>query len=204
MNTIEAIKQRHSCRSYKAKPISRQTLLDLLELANFAPSAANRQNRQFLVVTSQKDREFLANMNNQSHLAEAPVDVVVFTNPNAFAGPGEYLQAARDWDMHHWGATERNFKGNKEFLRKYYAMTRTWPISDAAAATENLLLAAAEKGIGSCWVGVLDDEAIKKRFKIDRSLVTVCVISLGYEKELPKWRTSRKKVKELVRWGNLK
>jgi nitroreductase len=201
MNTIAAIKQRHSCRDYSSKPVSRKAILELLELANLAPSAANRQNRCFLVVTDKKDRQFLADMNHQPHLAQAPVDLIVFTNPATFANPGDYLKAARDWDMHHWGATEHDFKGNKEFLRKYYAMTRTWPISDAAAAVENFLLAATEKGIGSCWVGVLDDEAIKKRFKIDKNLMTVCVVSLGYEKEAPKWHTNRKKIKELVRWA---
>ena len=77
MLTINSIKQRYSCRNFSSKKISKKTLIDLLDLANQAPSASNKQNRHFVVVTRSKGRNFLAKMNKQKHFAQAPVSIVL-------------------------------------------------------------------------------------------------------------------------------
>jgi nitroreductase len=43
MNVIDALKTRHSCRAYTSHPVSKETVLGILEAAIHAPSWANTQ-----------------------------------------------------------------------------------------------------------------------------------------------------------------
>lgn len=45
----EIVRQRYSCRKYSPQPVSRQTVLDILEAARLAPSACNKQPWKFVV-----------------------------------------------------------------------------------------------------------------------------------------------------------
>ena len=77
MDILEAITKRYSCRSYKPIPIEPDKLTSLLEAARLAPSASNRQDWRFVVVTNPDTRAALAEAaNNQMFLASAPVIIV--------------------------------------------------------------------------------------------------------------------------------
>ncbi len=190
MGLVDVIRKRHSCRSYSNKPVDKKTVVKLLELANWAPSAGNNQNRQFVVITGREDRKWLAEMNNQSYLAEAPVVILVTTRMNPyFESKEKYLKDLEKWEM----------RASSE-VDDLEGMARKWGIEDAAAAVENLLLAATEMGLGSCWLGIMDFEGVKKRFGLPDEVEPVCLITLGYEKQSPGYRTERKKIEELVHW----
>jgi nitroreductase len=74
MDVIDAIKQRESVRSYKNMPVEDKKLQLLLEAARLAPSASNRQEWRFVVVTDQEARQKLVvAASNQGFVAEAPV-----------------------------------------------------------------------------------------------------------------------------------
>lgn len=55
---------------------------------------------------------------------------------------------------------------------------------DCSAATENILIAARAKGLGTCWLGVYPrDERIsglRKMLKIPKNVIPFSLISLGY------------------------
>jgi nitroreductase len=60
-------------------------------------------------------------------------------------------------------------------------------VQDCSAATENILLTATEKGLGSCWLGIYP---IEKRIKgltgllgLPENVVPVSAIALGYPAE---------------------
>lgn len=42
--------ERYSCRNYTSEPVSRETILSILEAARLAPSACNRQPWKFIVI----------------------------------------------------------------------------------------------------------------------------------------------------------
>jgi nitroreductase len=72
MNVEEAIRRRQSIRSYLDKPVEKDKITLLLEAARLAPSAANRQEGRFVVVTDPDIRRKLAKAAaNQSFVAEA-------------------------------------------------------------------------------------------------------------------------------------
>lgn len=62
----------------------------------------------------------------------------------------------------------------------------TWQ-SDGAIAAENILLAAADQGLGACWCQVYQREGAEALIKgltgIPEAMHVLCVISLGYKNE---------------------
>ena len=79
-------------------------------------------------------------------------------------------------------------------------------LADCGAATQNLLLAATDLGIGSCWIGIYPREdrmkAMKEIFSLPEHVEGFALIALGYpaeEKKTPE-RYHAEKV-FLNRWG---
>jgi len=56
-------------------------------------------------------------------------------------------------------------------------------VSDCAAAAENMLLAAHGRGIGSCWIGSVNRDALRDLLGIPAGLEIYAVIALGYPAE---------------------
>lgn len=77
MDLFEAIRQRRSVRVYADKPVEKENLNKIFEVARLAPSACNFQEWRFVVVTDKAKREALMKAaNNQKFVAEAPVVIV--------------------------------------------------------------------------------------------------------------------------------
>ena len=53
-------------------------------------------------------------------------------------------------------------------------------ISAVGAAIQNILLCAADLGLGSCWVASFNKDAAKELLKIDDSMQPVAVLPIGY------------------------
>ncbi len=85
---------------------------------------------------------------------------------------------------------------------------------DVAIATEHLVLAAAEKGLGTCWIAAFDEKRVKEILSIPESARVVALIPLGYPgkegafglmSKAVKILTPRKKLEEIAfseKWGN--
>ncbi len=57
--------------------------------------------------------------------------------------------------------------------------------ADGGAATQNMQLAAWDKGLGSCWIGSVDAATVAKYLKIPDDLKVFSVLALGYPDEKP-------------------
>ncbi len=74
---------------------------------------------------------------------------------------------------------------------------------DIGIAMEHLVLAAAEQGLGTCWIGWFDEAKAKKALGVPDGIRVVATTPLGYPDEEPEAR-SRKPLEEIVRkdrWG---
>lgn len=80
MNLSSLIRSRRSVRAFRSDPVPEPLLRELVELANWAPSAGNLQARDFILVQDTKTREAIARAADQVELAQAPVVLVVCTN----------------------------------------------------------------------------------------------------------------------------
>ncbi len=74
MDFTEVVQERYSCRSYQPKPVEEEKLLRVFEAARLAPSASNRQEWRFVVVTDPDTRAKLVEVcRGQRFVGEAPV-----------------------------------------------------------------------------------------------------------------------------------
>ncbi len=173
MELRDAIRTRHSVRAYRPDRIPAKTVDELVELANLAPSAGNLQGRDFVAVRDEPVREALDRAaGDQEFVAQAPLVIVVCAN------------LART-------ATKYGRRG-----RELYA------IQDAAAATENLLLAAHGAGLGACWVGAFAEEAVRKILRLPADVRPVAIVPIGYpaEEPGPSSRLPLEEVLHLAHW----
>lgn len=156
MELQQAIRSRRSVRAFHPDPVPAEALEDLLELANWAPSAGNLQSRDFVLVREESARRDLARAAlDQEFLAQAPVVLAVCAD------------LARV-------ATRYGRRG-----RELYAL------QDAAAAAQTFLLAAHEAGLGTCWVGAFDEEAVRRILHLPRDVRPVALIPVGRPAEVP-------------------
>ncbi|MDI6755715.1 MAG: nitroreductase family protein [Thermodesulfobacteriota bacterium] len=72
-----------------------------------------------------------------------------------------------------------------------------WWRDDCAAATENILLAAANLGLGAVWCGINEGHApaVRKILGIPSRLEVLCIIPIGYAAESPPPHTKYRKDK---------
>jgi nitroreductase len=74
MDVLDAIKKRKSVRKFVSKPVEREKLTAVLEAGRLAPSASNRQEWRFVVVSDGETKRRLAEAaNNQAFVGEAAV-----------------------------------------------------------------------------------------------------------------------------------
>ena len=151
---IQLILTRTSVRAFLDKPVSDETVEQLLKAAMAAPSAKNQQPWSFVVIRDRARLEKLGNsLPNAKMTATAPVAVVI-CGVLGKALPGE--------------------------AREYW-------IQDAAAATENFLLAVHALGLGAVWTGV---HPISERIRILKDVLRLpdgvepfCLIPFGWPAE---------------------
>lgn len=166
MEFRELIERRFSVRSYKSDPVEDEKLERVLAAARLAPSAANRQPYQFLVVHTQDRRDEMQHIYNRDWFLEAPI--VIFA-----CGLIDEAWLRED---------------GKSYLDV-----------DVSIAMDHLILAAANEGLGACWIGSYDEEAVRAILGIPDRVRIVAMTPLGYpaiEAE-PK---ERKTLAELVRY----
>ncbi|MBI5606055.1 MAG: nitroreductase family protein [Deltaproteobacteria bacterium] len=204
MHVIDAIKNRRSIRQFRAKPVPEELILELLEAANLAPSATNRQPWEFVVV----QRSYLDRL--QHVFEQAMKDRV------AEIGEKELGDAIKDLSIPtHQGMDK--VKGLEYFSRTLGGaplavvfcipvVQDPWEwrnsISSTAAAIENFLLAATSKDLGTCWLtGPLKTraKAISSILQIPRDKEIVAIVAVGFPRLTPKM-PPKKELKNKLTW----
>ncbi len=204
MDVKTAIRTRRSVRKYKTTPVPKEIVLELLEAANLAPSATNRQPWEFVVVS----RSYLDRL--EDILKEAFRERVAGVSEEAMR------QAIKDLSL-----PEEESGDRLKSLGRFYRTLGGAPvavgvclprendpwvwknnISDSAAAIENLLLAAWDKGLGTCWMaGPLKARAdvIATFLGVPPDRELVAIITLGYPDHQPPM-PPKKDVAKKTRW----
>jgi nitroreductase len=204
MDIKTAIHTRRSVRKYKSTPVPKQLVLELLEAANMAPSATNRQPWEFVVV----DRSFLDRL--EETLKEAFQERVASVSEEAMRRAIKELslpdEAGGD-RLEALGAFYRTLGGAPVAIGVCLPKEKdpwVWKnnISDSAAAIENLLLAAWGKGLGTCWMtGPLKGraDAIASFLGVPEDRELIAIVTLGYPDHQPPV-PPKKDVARKTRW----
>ena len=69
---------------------------------------------------------------------------------------------------------------------------------DLAIAIEHLCLAAAEQGLGTCWVCNFDVNKFKESFRLPSGIEPVAIVPVGYAAAEPEQHSSRKPEEDTV------
>ena len=76
-----------------------------------------------------------------------------------------------------------------------------FPEADAARAIQNMVLAAWDQGLGSCWVANFDQEATRRLLGLPEGTVVVTAFPLGFPStEAARSGKRRKPLAEIVSW----
>ena len=81
------------------------------------------------------------------------------------------------------------------------SITPNWDLVDFAIAFEHIILTATNLGLGTCWMGRLENETIKRALNIPTNIKLVAVSPLGYPDEKPEPKT-RKTLSKMVHYEN--
>lgn len=181
METLECILTRRSIRRFTDKPVSDEVLYKVLEAVRWAPSWANTQCWEVVVVRDDETKEKIASLLSPNNPAtngvkEAPVVLVVCGRTG--------LAGFKD-------GVARTDKGD-------------WYMFDLGIACQNLCLAAHDLGLGTVHVGSLDHKALDELLGLPPDVKSVEVIPLGYPAKEGK-APPRKELREFVhlnRYGN--
>ncbi|MBN2408946.1 MAG: nitroreductase family protein [Candidatus Aminicenantes bacterium] len=186
----ETIKGRRSVRKYKPDPVKDETILDLLELATYAPSAGLAFGKEhpwsFVVI---KDKVML---NRLSDVAKA-YTLKFIENVPAFDW---FRPSCQDphYHLYYHAPALVMILGEKGS-----------PISliDCVLAAENFMLAAHAQGLGTCWVEwtkqAAQDKALMAELGIPEGLVIHASIVLGYPDEIP--AAPERRPPHVIKWA---
>ncbi len=58
-----------------------------------------------------------------------------------------------------------------------------WGVVDVTIAMQQMVLAATEEGLGTCWIGSFSEESVKKALKVPDGFQVVAMLALGYPRE---------------------
>ncbi|MFW9935713.1 MAG: nitroreductase family protein [Candidatus Thorarchaeota archaeon] len=90
MEFLDLLKGRRSIRQYHSREVEKEKIDTILEAAQWAPSASNKQPWHFIVIQDKATRKRLGQIHSHGRfMEEAPVVIVVLGNPEAH--PKYYL-----------------------------------------------------------------------------------------------------------------
>ncbi len=168
MDFAEVVEERHSVRAFQERDVESVSLEAILRAARRAPSAGNLQAYRVAVARASSVRRLLARAAlDQDFVAQAPVVLVFLADPAA---------------------------SGVKYGRRGETL---YAIQDATIACTYAQLAAANAGLGSCWVGAFHEDKVRAALGVDETLRPVALLPLGYPAEVPPI-TPRRSLSEMV------
>ena len=208
MELTDALRSRRSVHEYTDEPLDEETIREIFEDATFAPSSFNLQPWEFLVVTGDEDRERLRGVaNDQEHVTDAPVGVVVLGNkdPSAHAERvfGDWLDKEYIPNEDVKEALIETAEGMAEMDEED---RRVWTTRSTALAAMSVMLSAWDRGVATCPMGGFDAEGVLDEFDIPGQFEPVMLLTMGYPVEesddLQNERKLRRETDEVLHFGS--
>ena len=167
MEYPELIAARYSVRAYRPDPVEDEKLQAVLEAARLAPTAANRQPFQLVVLHTSGREEAIGKIYHRPWFVQAPLVIAVCAISS---------QA--------WVRESDRFNAR---------------LIDAAIVADHLILAAANLGLGTCWVAAFNVDTARRVLQLPEEAEPVVFTPLGYPADSPGPKV-RKPLSELVRY----
>jgi nitroreductase len=160
---ISIIKERRSVRNFENKTISNELLNKVLESVQWAPSWANTQCWELVVVNEQSIKEKL----QETLSPKNPATKAITSAPVVLAICGK-------------------LKVSGYYKDQVVTKFGEWFMFDLGLATQNLCLTAHHLGLGTVIVGLFDHDKAKTILKIPDGYELMVLIPIGYPAKVSK------------------
>lgn len=169
MNVKECINSKRSVRAYTEQEISDEVINELLTLGTKASTGSNQQPLGFVVI---RDKDEIDNLSEQ-------IKAYFEKNIEQY----HYLQQYKKWFTN----PKFNVFNHANCIIIIYGDTNShWRVYDCTLAAGNIMLAAHEMGIGTCWIGFAEHtcntQEFKAKYNVPENFELVCCMSAGYMK----------------------
>ena len=157
MPLLDLLKYRKSVRDFLDTPVEQEKIMLCLEAARVAPSACNSQPWKFIIVDDRELKQKLCKTalsglySMNSFCETAPVIVAVVSEKSKFLATIGGM-----------------FRGTKYYL------------IDIGIACEHFILQAEDMGLGTCWIGWFNEQAVKSVLNVPHDKKIDVLIALGY------------------------
>ncbi len=180
MDAVTMIKERRSVRKYKNEKVDIELIKEIVELSKWSPSWANYQIARYTLV------------DDENIIKQFASDSV-----NDFVYNMDTLKNAKGVLVLSYVAGQ---SGKLDQSKAGYASSKSndWEMFDSGIACQTFCLAAHAKGVGTCIMGVIDEDSIAKIINLPENEKVAALIVYGYP-EGESAPSSRKSLDEIVR-----
>ncbi len=202
------MRSRRSCRLYQKKSVEKNILEDLVKIAITAPSGTNSQKWTFSIIDNRNRvikfgaeiAAYFRKLNRQAELAWLRKTLKFCGRPELDFYFKEYFESVNDGlNLWYEKGEDHLFHGASATIIIGAHPGASCPQDDALLATQNILLAAENMGLGTCLIGFAV-EAMRRDRKIQTTLniptheKIYSVIALGYPEIAFQRPTARRKI----------
>ena len=179
MDAQQCILTRRSVRQFADRPVSHELLEKVVSLASYAPSWKNTQISRYIAIEDPATRETIA---SEYCLPGANNPTIIRACPLLVAQT--FVKARSGYER------DGSFTTKKE---------DRWEVFDAGIACQTLCLAAWAKGLGTCIMGIYDEDKVPALLEVPEDQYVTAIVSMGYPAETPK-APKRKPLEEKVQY----
>lgn len=199
MELSEAIKQRHSCRTYLPSPITDEKIKQIVEAGRLAPSSKNAQQWKFVCIKTETESHDIAKMLENYYIQNKD-------NPEVKMGASSVYATGKTLEQ--CPAIILVFTDCENIDRT--KVEDTSAILSIGAAVENMMLTATDMGLGCLWIAdtyyvhkelaeYIQSRLVGTKYEnfISESNRLICSMAVGEMGE-PRYKSSRKDLDDIL------
>lgn len=186
MEFSELIKKRRSVRNYRDREVPLEVITEIINDAVQAPSASNEQPWRFIII---RDADLMRRMSDES---KANLLSEIEKNPEHASKRYEGVLKNPDFNVFYNAPAMVLIAGEKDWRSVYV---------DCSLAACYFMLAAADRGLGTCWVNLGADirsPELIEEIGLPTDCVIVAPIILGYPKQIPAQPKREAKILKII------
>ena len=173
---LDVIAKRQSTRKFSDQPVAKELLLKIVESGSAAPSAINSQPWDFIIITSDEQKErILEHIPKQDWMKTVPAFIATIADVKGKDDSIAFVDEKSEYP---------ELKGS---------------IRDTAVATGYMLLEAENLGLASCWTGWFEQSHIRPALDVPEDKFVVSLLAFGYSDE-PNREKKRRPLEDMVRY----
>lgn len=175
MSFDNLILKRESCRNYNGEAVNSELLLKCVDAARLAPSACNSQPWKYYIVNTEKNAQKMRQCvqpNGANKFTDKCPAFVIVTEQEAMLKP---------------------------FVAEKVGNKQKWAENDIGISVAHYCLQAADLGLGTCIIGMVEEDKVREFFGIEDKIRLV--IATGYsadEKPRNKVRKELNSICEII------